>query len=198
MAIVLLLLSMCVTTLHNDGDVPTGTNEKIFQGFMWMFALSSCSAFAGVYNEFLLKNDVQASLMWKNMQLYFYGALSCLITLSYYRMTGQARGESAAFQSLLHGFGPMAWGVVFLNGILGQIIACIFFYADTIIKVYAASGAVLMTPFASHYYFDTLFNVIFKYNHVLFIYNHDLFQYNLYSNITMFYSNITMFYSKIT
>jgi len=154
MAIVLLPLSMCVTQLRNDDDSSSGT-EKIFQGFLWMLALSSCSAFAGVYNEFLLKNGTPSSLMWKNMQLYFFSTLSCMVPYCYSRLVGKLEGKSESYEGMLHGFGPMAWGIVLLNGLLGQIISAIFFYADNIVKVYAASGAVLLTPLVSHHYFDT-------------------------------------------
>lgn len=155
MAILLLLLSMCVTQLNCENAASGGTDEKILQGFLWMIALSCCSAFAGVYNEFLLKNGVQSSLMWKNMQLYFFGAISCMIPYIYTRMERKTLGDPMAFQNPLVGFGPMAWGVVLMNGLLGQIISAIFFYADNIVKVYAASGAVLLTPFVSHYFFYT-------------------------------------------
>jgi len=151
MAIVLLPLSLCVTQL----GTASGTDENVVQGFVWMIALSSCSAFAGVYNEFLLKNGAQASLMWKNMQLYFFGALGCTVPYIYSRMERRAAGDADAFRYFLHGFGPMAWSVVILNGLLGQIISAIFFYADNIVKVYACSGAVLLTPLVSHYFFYT-------------------------------------------
>lgn len=156
MAVVLLPLSMCVTQLGSGGG--SGT-EQVLQGFLWMLALSSCSAFAGVYNEFLLKNGKPASLMWKNMQLYFFSTLGCVASYLYYSQaaSGAEGGGGAAEQGggMLHGFGPMAWGVVLLNGVLGQIISAIFLYADNIVKVYAASAAVLLTPFASSYCFDT-------------------------------------------
>lgn len=155
MAIVLLPLSMCVTQLGNDDDTDSQTS-KIFQGFLWMLVLSSCSAFAGVYNEFLLKKGAaESSLMWKNMQLYFFGTLACAVSYHHSKIVAIGEGGAEAHKGLLHGFGPLAWGVVLLNGVLGQIISAIFLYADNIVKVYAASGAVLLTPFISRCFFDT-------------------------------------------
>ena len=147
MAIILLPLSMCVTQLETNSEAES-QSQKVFVGFCWMLVLSLCSAFAGVYNEFLIKKG-QSSLMWKNMQLYFFSSVCCAITYLF------SRDESSKGVGLLHGFGPMAWGVVLLNGLLGQIISAIFLYADNIVKVYAASGAVLTTPFVSHMFFNT-------------------------------------------
>lgn len=156
MAIVLLPLSMCVTQFGpGAANSESETPERALQGFLWMVLLSSCSAFAGVYNEFLLKNNSEeSSLMWKNMQLYFYSTLTCAISFHYTKSSAAAGGDDV-IKGFLHGFGPMAWGVVLLNGVLGQIISAIFFYADNIVKVYASSGAVLLTPFVSRYFFDT-------------------------------------------
>lgn len=148
MAILLLPLSMCVTQLDNQ-EAESTQSQKVFRGFLWMLVLSLCSAFAGVYNEYLIKKG-PSSLMWKNMQLYFFGSICCAI--SYVCSKEESTSDNVG---MLHGFGPMAWGVVLLNGVLGQIISAIFFYADNIVKVYAASGAVLATPFLSHLFFDT-------------------------------------------
>merc|ERR1711862_678091 len=93
------------------------------------------------------------SLMWKNMQLYFFSSICCAVSYYYSKYYGSDVVVSSG--NILHGFGPMAWGVVLVNGVLGQIISLIFFYADNIVKVYAASGAVLTTPFLSHMLFET-------------------------------------------
>jgi len=156
MAILLLLLGMCVTQMHPTENHSSRT-EQPFLGFLWMMALSTCSAFAGVYNEFLIKKDEQ-SVYWKNIQLYSFGTLACLLSnIVSYLFSGSTSEASAPVEpkGFLHGFGLCAWLVVFLNGVLGQIISLIFKYADNIVKVYAASGAILSTSFISHYLFGT-------------------------------------------
>lgn len=155
MAIILLPLSMCVTqfvypTKEGDGSLVSESQEpeqQIFTGFLWMVVLSLCSAFAGVYNEYLLKTGDTSSLMWKNMQLYFFSIISLFIPYLF-----QAKEPGTGW---FDGFNAMAWGVVVMNGMLGQIISAIFYYADNIVKVYAASGAVLLTPFVSKLFFGT-------------------------------------------
>jgi len=155
MAIILLPLSMCVTqfvapTKQGEDSLATESQESeqhIVAGFLWMVVLSLCSAFAGVYNEYLIKTGETSSLMWKNMQLYSFSIVSLLIPYLF-----QANEPGRGW---FEGFNTLAWGVVIMNGMLGQIISGIFYYADNIVKVYAASGAVLLTPFASKLFFGT-------------------------------------------
>lgn len=159
MAIVLLLLGMCVTQMNPAKPaVSLVRTEQPFLGFLWMVALSLCSAFAGVYNEYLIKKDEQ-SVYWKNIQLYTFGTLACGLSTLFSFLSSGSNSELDANaepnRSLFHGFGLCAWLVVFLNGVLGQIISLIFKYADNLVKVYAASGAILATSFLSHYLFGT-------------------------------------------
>ena len=175
-AILLLLFGMVVAKMKMgagaDGADPDASRsgkvqERLWEGFMCMLVVACTSAVAGVYNEYLIKTD-KTSLFWKNCQLYFFSTLSCLLAGAWTAMQGDGKtswlnyqktlgaegggGEGGGF---LHGFGLVAWSVVLLNGILGQIISAIFLYASVIVKVYAASGAILVTAFISSIMFGT-------------------------------------------
>lgn len=160
LAIVLLLLGMCVSQL-SDGSGPVGDDNtqrlgKVWEGFCWMVVLSICSALAGVYNEHLLKNGKQDSLMWKNMQLYFFSSLSCAAPAIWASLTTSASTEDdASNKSMFDGFGSSAWAIVLMNGVIGQVISLIFLYADIIVKVYATCVAVLVTPILANQLFGT-------------------------------------------
>ena len=160
-AILLLLFGMCVAKMKMGvgGDDPDAgrsgkVQEELWNGFLCMLVVAVTSAVAGVYNEYLIKTD-KTSLFWKNCQLYFFSTLSCVLAGAWTATQGgdgDGGGDDGGF---LRGFGVLAWSVVLLNGILGQIISAIFLYASVIVKVYAASGAILVTAFISSVMFGT-------------------------------------------
>eukprot|EP00415_Alexandrium_ostenfeldii_P001231 UN1231 len=103
-----------------------------------MIVVSWCSACAGVLNEWLIKRS--SNVLEANVWLYTYGALVCAMQL----------GPSGCLGLLhLEGFSWLTWAVVLCNAVLGQSIAFLFRYADSIVKLHAVCAAMGFTTLAS-------------------------------------------------
>ncbi|CAE8630760.1 unnamed protein product [Polarella glacialis] len=151
LALLLLGLGMTLAT------VPVGQLELSSQdlklGTGMMVAVSWCSALAGVLNEWLIKRS--NNIMEANVWLYGYGVLASCVQLALLD-TGRGSQSGGDFQlsdMLRHfrGFDEsmMPWLVVLCNAVLGQTIAYLFRYADSIIKLYAVCAAMGFTTLVS-------------------------------------------------
>jgi UDP-sugar transporter A1/2/3 len=152
----LLLFAMAVINLQKgQSDFRAQHHQQdIFLGFLWMVILALCSAFAGVYNEFLIKGTTD-SLYWTNIQLYFFSTTFCFIKFAL------ANDSATSQDGFFTGFDATAWGVVLLNGVTGQVVSLIFKYADNIVKVYASALTVWGSAIASYVLFDKQLTVSF-------------------------------------
>lgn len=151
MALALLSLSMALSTWPGSAEAnkpsaaePGGESWSRWVGVGIMFAISWLSAGAGVTNEWLIKRSRNA--IEANVWLYFYGSLVGLLHV--YCSGGLARLWT------LEGFTAIAWAVVFCNALLGQSIAFLLRYADSIVKLYAVSGAMCATTVVCVIFFD--------------------------------------------
>ncbi|CAE7498762.1 unnamed protein product [Symbiodinium natans] len=148
MALVLLVLGMALATAPcGDGRDPTvqANRSDVWMGVAIMLAVSWCSALAGVLNEWLIKRS--ASVLEANIWLYGFGVVAAVFQL--WAMDGTGVHDAlSGFTSLL------PWSVVVCNAILGQSIAFLFKYADSIVKLYAVSAAMAFTALFSAIFLD--------------------------------------------
>lgn len=148
LALALLGTGMVLSTQPAASDgasaAARGASEQLWKGCGIMVLVSWCSAIAGVSNEKLIKGS--ASVVQANVWLYGYGCLACLLQLCF---------SSSGLESLVHrrGFTPLTWLVVVCNAVLGQSIAYIMRYADSIVKIYAVCMAMIFTTLASVFFF---------------------------------------------
>jgi UDP-sugar transporter A1/2/3 len=113
------------------------------QGVVAAVVGSTLSAFAGVYFEWLLKEDMKVSLWARNLQL-------CLFTLPMSAATVYSSdADAVAAHGLLGGFDRMVWAVVLTQAFGGLIVAMCMKYADNIMKNFASSGAIILGGAAS-------------------------------------------------
>jgi len=161
LALLLLSLGMALATqptgdgnLHAKGDISAGTG--VWTGLGIMVLVSWLSAFAGVLNEWLIKRS--ADVLEANVWLYAFGAVACGCQLAcsdggWIRLTR------------LEGFSGLTWLVVLCNAVLGQCIAFIFRYADSIVKLYAVCAAMAFTTAMSviFFSFQVQFNMVAGY-----------------------------------
>ncbi|TYI00054.1 hypothetical protein ES332_A11G107500v1 [Gossypium tomentosum] len=113
------------------------------QGYM-LGILSAClSALAGVYTEFLMKQN-NDSLYWQNVQLYTFGAIFNMarLVVDDFR-AGFEKGPW--WQRLFNGYSITTWMVVLNLGSTGLLVSWLMKYADNIVKVYSTSMAMLLT-----------------------------------------------------
>lgn len=140
--IALLLLTMGATTSQISG-----CGQSVLAAPMMGYVLgliSAClSATAGVYTEFLLKKN-NDNLYWQNVQLYGFGVIFNALNLTYEdARSGYANGSWMT--SGLAGYNWVVWLIVINFSFSGLFVSWLQKYADTIVKVYSTSSAMLLT-----------------------------------------------------
>ena len=117
--------------------------------------LSAClSALAGVYTEKLMKmnND---NLYWQNIQLYGFGTIFNGLRLFVDDINASySNGVSLWPSVIVRGYDATTWLVVLNLSLTGLLVSWIMKYADTIVKVYSTSMAMLVTMLLSIFLFD--------------------------------------------
>lgn len=145
LALFLLGVGMALATKPDAGTNGIAVDSsELWAGVGLMIVVAWCSAIAGVSNEKLIKGS--PSVVEANTWLYAYGCLACLVQLFF-----SADGMQNLLQ--LRGFTMVTWLVVLCNAVLGQSIAYIMKYADSIVKIYAVCAAMIFTTLASVFFF---------------------------------------------
>jgi len=148
MALLLLAVGMSLASQPPTNSASTDKPEtassslSMWTGIAIMTIMSWCSAFAGVANEWLIKKS--ANVLEANVWLYSYGVLACSAQLG-------SAGWVRLFR--LEGFTAVTWFVVVCNTFLGQSVAFLLRYADSIVKLYAVSAAMGFTTLVSVLFF---------------------------------------------
>lgn len=148
MAIMLLTIGTTVSQVKGCGETNCGSLLAApIQGYL-LGILSAClSALAGVYTEYLMKKN-QDSLYWQNMQLYAFGVLFNIARLTVEDVrAGFSNG--CWWNRLFNGYDFVTWLVVLNLSCTGLLVSWVMKYADTIVKVYATSMAMLLTMVVS-------------------------------------------------
>ncbi|KDD75163.1 nucleotide-sugar transporter [Helicosporidium sp. ATCC 50920] len=119
--------------------------ETVMQAPLMGYLLGALSALlsgvAAVYTEWVMKSN-QDSLYWQNMQLYGFGVL-----FNGGAMIFKGGGLSLLLRpaALLRGYDGVTWLVVANLAFSGLAVSWVMKYADSIVKVYATSLAMLLT-----------------------------------------------------
>ena len=120
-------------------------------GLLLAVASSANSAFAGVYNEKLLKGRPESSVHWQNAQMYIWGVAlnGAKFVLDARNMAQLSRG------GLLGGFNGWACAAVLCNALMGISIGFVLKFANNIARVYAHGIAMLVTLLITWQLFGT-------------------------------------------
>ena len=97
-----------------------------------------CGSFAGVYVESKLKASMSVSLSVRNAQLASFSMLTAGAAVV---MEAISHGEWRPFAN----FSMLAWTTVLLRGASGYVVSATLRYADTILKGFATSVAIITT-----------------------------------------------------
>jgi len=141
--LVLALGMSLATQLGPEDSGGRGTSDgrgDRLTGAALMVLLAWISACAGVLNEWLIKRS--PDVLQANVWLYTFGSLTALLQLA---LTAGGVMRLAT----LHGFSLTSWLVVVCNAVLGQSIAFLLKYADSIIKLYGVCASMLLTTLVS-------------------------------------------------
>ena len=120
---------------------------KRFVGLVAVLCAACTSGFSGVYFERILKG-AQTTLWVRNIQM---GLPSVLIAFTGVYLKD---GAVVASKGMLVGFTPMVWLVVFVQAAGGLIVAVVVKYADSVLKVFAASFSIVASCIVSVFLFD--------------------------------------------
>lgn len=148
-ALALLMIGATTSQLRTGGAAvgSGGILSAPIQGYLFG-ALSAClSALAAVYSEWIMKRN-NDSLYWQNIQLYAFGVLfnGLGLTASDF-MNGFSNGPWP--MALVRGYSAVTYLVVANLAFTGLLVSWVMKFADSIMKVYATSMAMLVTMVAS-------------------------------------------------
>eukprot|EP00403_Amphidinium_massartii_P019603 CAMPEP_0178427112 /NCGR_PEP_ID=MMETSP0689_2-20121128/29576_1 /TAXON_ID=160604 /ORGANISM="Amphidinium massartii, Strain CS-259" /LENGTH=307 /DNA_ID=CAMNT_0020048807 /DNA_START=27 /DNA_END=946 /DNA_ORIENTATION=+ len=140
LALTLLALGMSLSS-YDPIELQQSPGSGTRSGVVLMMAISLCSSFAGAANERLVKGskDVYQANVW----LYTYGSIAQVLHI-----------QSSQRIISLEGFTSLTWAIVVCNAVLGQSIAFLFRYADSIVKVYTTCMTIVFTTAVSVFLFD--------------------------------------------
>lgn len=114
-----------------------------------MFTQLLCSCFAGVYNEFLLKDTgVDVHLMVQNLYMYFDSVIMNVIFLG---LAGTLAEALTGFRNVLQ---PSVMAITFNNAAAGITTSIFLKKFNSILKTFAGAIELLLTAVASYFLFN--------------------------------------------
>ncbi|CAG0878857.1 unnamed protein product [Darwinula stevensoni] len=120
-------------------------NAQMNQSLGLVSVLVACvmSGFAGTYFERALKHGSNSRLSVRSMQLGLWSLL--------FAAFGVGVESCRRSSSLLAGFAPLTWAVVFIQAVNGVTVAATMKYADNILKCFATAISIILSSFVSFY-----------------------------------------------
>ncbi len=119
-----------------------------FQGYLWSIASAFVSALAAIYTEWVMKRNSD-SLYWQNMQLYSFGIMLNGMGLIMGDFRGSFREATLWPSNLFKGYNAVTFLLVANLAFSGLLVSWIMKFADSIVKVFATSMAMLTTLLVS-------------------------------------------------
>ncbi|KAL3810327.1 hypothetical protein ACHAXA_008262 [Cyclostephanos tholiformis] len=143
-----------MTTTAVSRDISPDISGNLFMGLGAIAIACLLSAFAGVYFEYVVKNDrsyVKTPSLWmRNIQLAFFSIIVALFQLKLNGWSGKHDTKS-----FFHGFTYAAWCQVFLFSAGGLVVAAVIQHADNVVKGLATGISVLLSTAGSTVLFKT-------------------------------------------
>lgn len=152
-ALVLLALGVvaCQYDPNSASEDETQRLSVSLPGFLVILLICTCSAAAGVVNEFGMKRYSEDSIHLQNMQVYACGMV--------FNFINWARDERSFSRGLLYGFSGTSYTLLLVISCAGLLVSYILKNYHVIIKVIATSMSLPVTAIASNYLFGTPVNV---------------------------------------
>ncbi|KAI2496836.1 Nucleotide-sugar transporter [Fragilaria crotonensis] len=160
--LVVLSIGVALAVLGESKDTDTANRpaQSLAVGLIAVTVACFCSALAGVYFEFVLKNTTKDSAtgaarapvsMWmRNVQLAFFS-----IVISLCQSAAYPESAEDAAMPYLHGFTAWAWLLVTLQAAGGLLVAAVIKYADNVLKGLATGVSVVVATGFSAVFFST-------------------------------------------
>jgi len=147
MALILLMCAATTSQISGCGNVLAAP----MIGYAFGILSAWLSAFAGVYTEFLMKKN-NDNLYWQNVQLYGFGTLFNAFRLTYDDVTS-GFSNGMWITNAFDGYNWVTVLIVLNFAFAGMSVSWIMKFADTIVKVYATSSAMMITALLSIWFF---------------------------------------------
>jgi len=144
MALLLLMIGAATSQVKSDckGD---SLLQAPLTGYMFGVLSAFLSALAAVYTEWVMKRN-DDSLYWQNMQLYSFGVVFNGMGLV---LGNLSRGDGRWLPSIFQGYNFVTLLVVANLAFSGLLVSWVMKFADSILKVYATSMAMVVTMVVS-------------------------------------------------
>ncbi|EFN59537.1 hypothetical protein CHLNCDRAFT_19140 [Chlorella variabilis] len=147
----LLLLTTGAATSQINTDCSSGTTQSVlsapFIGYVFALVSALLSGVAAVYTEWVLKKN-NDTLYWQNILLYGFGSVFNFANLAH------SKASSGTGWNILSGYSFVTWLVVANLAFSGLLVSWVMKFADSIVKVFAASLAMLLTTVVSIAFFS--------------------------------------------
>lgn len=149
LAIWQLACGTAVSQIPSAGTRASSVEASAYFGFLLCMFSCLLSALGGIYTEKLLKDKVEDSIHWQNLQLYSWGIL--------FNMVGTFihAPHVLSKNSFFEGYNVYTFAGILNNTVMGLTIAAILKYFDNIARVFAHAIAMLVTMLLSVMLFGT-------------------------------------------
>ncbi|KAJ3169395.1 hypothetical protein HDU87_000617 [Geranomyces variabilis] len=144
-ALFVLTAGVVVTEYRSDDRNSGGRSTAWVTGLLAAVAATVLSGFNGVYIERFLKSS-STTLNTRNVQLSMYSAVMTLV-VGVILVDGQKSPPPRLFEN----FNEWTWLVVVLQAASGLVISVVLKYANTILKNFAASVAIVFSSILSYF-----------------------------------------------
>eukprot|EP00192_Tetraselmis_astigmatica_P011021 CAMPEP_0117648602 /NCGR_PEP_ID=MMETSP0804-20121206/501_1 /TAXON_ID=1074897 /ORGANISM="Tetraselmis astigmatica, Strain CCMP880" /LENGTH=369 /DNA_ID=CAMNT_0005454233 /DNA_START=529 /DNA_END=1638 /DNA_ORIENTATION=- len=154
MALFLLMVGATTSQVKTDCSVEGdgGVFAAPLQGYLFGLLSAFLSGFAAVYTEWIMKKN-DDTLYWQNIQLYSFGVVCNAIKLCIDDYNAQYAG-GIWLHKLFENYSTATYLVVCNLSFTGLLVSWIMKFADSIVKVYSTSMAMLVTMIVSIWLFD--------------------------------------------
>ncbi|KAF0931312.1 hypothetical protein E2562_002651, partial [Oryza meyeriana var. granulata] len=141
----ILLCAGCTTAQLNPSS--DHVLQTPIQGWMMAIVMALLSGFAGVYTEAIIKKRPSRNIKVQNFWLYIFGMLFNLVA------TCVQDFDAVMNKGFFHGYSFTTVLMIFNHALSGIAVSMVMKYADSIVKLYSTSVAMLLTAIVSVFLF---------------------------------------------
>ncbi|XP_046439034.1 UDP-N-acetylglucosamine transporter-like isoform X2 [Daphnia pulex] len=151
LSLILLMLGVILTQLNfneESGDISFRSEKEgsvYFLGILAICCATLTSGFAGVYNEKLIKNGKQPSLLIRSIQLSLFS-----VFFAFWGVLLKD-GDLVSTQGYFYGYSPFVWLIATMQALGGIIVAGTMKFADNILKTFATSNSIVLSCVLSYF-----------------------------------------------
>ena len=155
MSLLILFVGVAIIQFENISSTEKeDANKNPVLGLVCVLIMCILSGLCSAYFEKILKGS-SVSIWIRNIQL---GTISTIFSLVGVYTTD---GESIKERGFFFGYNFIVWLNIFIQSFGGLLVAVVIKFADSILKGFATSLAIIVSCFASVYLFKTQINLIF-------------------------------------